>query len=83
MPQWLGELIAALVLTVSLLAAAKGLVMVHPGLALAVAGLTGVTLAVAWLRRDRPFPEVSAEVEPNDSREEGPDDDGRMEVRPL
>lgn len=83
MPAWIGELIAVLVLVVSVGATAVGLFMIAPGLALAVAGLTGGALVIGWLRRERPFPEVTAETEQRDLDETDPDDDGRMEVRPL
>lgn len=83
MPDWVGEILAVVGFAVSLTALAAGLIMIDPGLALAVAGLAGVLLLLAWIRRDRPVPEVTTETEQPGLPEEDPNDDGRMEVRPL
>lgn len=79
----LRELLQLVGLLVSLAALATGLIMIDPGLALAAAGLAGVTLWVLWIRRDRPVPGVREEPGLPEFRHEDPDDDGRMEVRPL
>lgn len=83
MPQWLGELTAGLVLLVSGGTAVAGLVWIHPGLALFAAGVTGVVISLWYLRRDRPVPGLPPEPEYREFPEDDPDDDGRMEVRPL
>lgn len=84
MRQLIREIFLILVLLASLGAVAVGLAMIHPGLALVAAGVLGAGLWLAWVRRDRPFPEVRAETEQQESDDSGnDDDDGRMEVHPL
>lgn len=83
MRQLMGEILQLAGLVVSLAALATGLILIHPGLALATAGLAGLALWYAWQSRDRPVPQIQAGTEQRDPYEIDPDDDGRMEVRPL